>query len=88
MVVGGGRVGGGEEEGGLVGLGEGFGGEKHGHFEDEDFLGFVLLGGWVGVEGGGPLELHALSEADGVVLVKKKGGGREGGREEGEERGA
>jgi hypothetical protein len=51
-------------------------------------LGFVLLGGWVGVEGGGPLELHALSEADGVVLVKKKGGGREGGREEGEERGA
>ena len=78
MVVGGRRVRGGEEERGLVGPGEGLRGEEHGHLEDEDFLGFVFLGGVAGVQGGRPLELHAFGEADRVVLVK--GGGVGGGR--------
>jgi len=69
------------EGGGLVGLCEGLGGEEHGHFEDEDFLDFVFGGRGVGVEGGGPLELHALGEADGVVLLPGREGRREGGRE-------
>jgi len=90
VVVGARWVRGGEEERGLVGQGESLGGEEHGHLENEDFLGFVLLGGVTGVKDGRPLELHAFCEADGVVLVKyKKGkeGEREGGREGERERG-